>query len=229
MKKKKVFFIALLVIIYIGCELKNNRVVKRTTRKIKKRKTVAKKPVVRKIKPAVVSIDKFNGVIEDFEKDLKYWHYSRRNDTSLKKLPVNSQNIGIFEFNAPYSAEEFHSHINYIVYRRKMDFSPFKGIKFKAKGHVAGFYKIKILEKEDFYPGHNVQEVWYERFRVNNTWQNYKILFSSMGVEEYYEQNYVSDNVQTFANIIGVCITAQNISIKGSIKGKIFVDDIKLF
>ena len=243
MRKIEIFFLILLI---ISCDSKFKRTVKRK-KAIKKQnivqqkvKTVIKKQniVQKKVKSVkrintpkkrIVVVDNFNGVIEDFEKSLKYWQYTSKNNGIFNKIPLHSGNIGEFEFNAPYSREEFHPHINYIMYMRKMDFSKYNGIKFIAKGAPTILYKIKIMEKEVFYSGYDVKEVWYKIFRVNNAWKKYRIFFKDMQVEEYYEQDYVSDNIQVFTNVIGISITAQNMSTRGLIKGEIYIDDIELF
>ncbi len=243
MRKIVILFIILLI---ISCDSKFKRIVKRK-KTIKKRNIVqkkVKKPIIKQNivqkkvksvkrintpKKCIEAVDNFNGVIEDFEKSLKYWQYTGKNNGIFNKIPLHSGNIGKFEFNAPYSREEYHPHINLTMYRRKMDFSKYKGIKFIAKGAPTILYKIKILEREVFYSGYDVKEVWYKIFRINNAWKKYRIFFKDMQVEEYYEQDYVSDNIQVFTNVIGINITAQNMSTRGLIKGIIYIDDIELF
>ena len=110
-----------------------------------------------------------------------------------------------------------------------MNFKNYSGIKFIAKGKHNILYKIKIYEKEDYYKGRDVKEVWYKPFRVYGQWKEFKISFKEMVIEEYWEQEYISDNIQAFTNIAGVSITAQNLSSKEPVKGRIFLDNIELY
>lgn len=233
MKRILIFLIVLLI---ISCDSTTRQLVKKTV--IKKNNNIIyekkKENVINENKIALDRnneiLDKFNGVIEDFEKNLHYWTYSKTQPASLNRISMdNGASIGQFVFEAPYCKEEYHPNINHIFYSRKMDFNKYKGIRFMAKGEGAALYKIKILEKEEYYPGKNVNEVWYKVFRVNGDWQEYKILFKEMQVEEYWEQNYISDNIQVFTNVIGISITAQNMSIRDNIKGVLFIDNIELY
>ena len=210
MKKIKLLFILLII---INCQSQETHIVKKTI-----------------INNQDNSIhDKFNGIIEDFEENLKYWTYNQKNNTALTKVLLNNINVGKFIFNAPYSQEEYHTHINYIFYKRKMDFSKYRGIKFTAKGNSIIRYKIKIFEKEDYYEGQDAKEIWYKIFEVHENWEEYMIFFNEMQVEEYWEQDYVSDNAQVFTSIVGISITAQNISTRNPVKGALYIDNIELF
>jgi len=170
----------------------------------------------------------FNGIIEDFEKGLQYWEFSKNVETVLTRITVDDQNIGQLNFNARFSLEEYNPYIHTMMYRRKMDFRKYKGVKFSAKGDSDILYKFKIFEKEHYYRK-SCNEVWYRVFKVKEEWQEFKISFSDMIVEEYWEQDYISDNLQIFTNIVGIGITAQNRTINKEIKGIFYIDNIVLY
>jgi len=228
MKKRikiNLFLFIILILFLISCVSKPVK-----EKIIKKNNVIKTNKIMKKEIKSSVDIDKFTGIIDDFEDGLKYWVWSSRNNTSFKRITENGKNhIGEFSFKAIYSPEEFHSQINIVLYKRKMDFSSFKGIRFFAKGTGKVLFKIKILEKEDYYKEKNVNEIWYKIFKVDNTWKEYVLLFKEMQVEEYYEQDYISDNLQVFTNIVGICFTAQNMSTTEAIDGKLYIDDIELF
>lgn len=171
----------------------------------------------------------FNGVIEDFESQLDFWNSYFESKAVFKKITMEDMNVGIFEFDAPYSLEEYHQFIPAIIYKRKMDFTPYQGVKFLAKGQSDIMFKFKIFEKENYYDDKRGREVWFKEFYVQSKWQEYRIDFNEMNVEEFWEQNYISDNFQMFTNIIGICITAQNTQKKGTIRGQLYIDNIMLY
>ena len=219
MKKTKLLFIILII---LNCKSQETRFITKTLINNEGN------PICEKLEK-LEKFDEFNGIIENFEKKLEYWSYNHKNNTFLEKTVFSNINVGKFIFSAPYSHEEFHPNINYIFYNRKMDFSKYKGIRFIAKGGNSILYKIKIFEKEDYYKGEKVNETWYKTFEVQGNWKEYKILFNEMQVEEYWEQDYISDNIQIFTNIVGISITAQNISSRNDIKGTLYIDNIELY
>ncbi len=171
----------------------------------------------------------FDGIIDDFEATLSYWHYDKKLDNNFNRKFIDNLNIGKFIFIAKFSQEEFHPYINEIIYKRKMNFSKYHGVIFYAKGDSRILYKLKILEMEDHFNNQNGYEIWYKVFAVDNQWREFRIDFNDMRVEEYWEQNYISDNIRVFTNIMGISFTAQNISYPKNISGNLYIDNIELY
>jgi len=186
-------------------------------------------PEISPMKIPLMAENEFDGVIENFEKNLQYWSMDYSTGSFLNKVNISNYNIGEFKFKAIYCSEEYHPDISIIRYRRKMDFSPYKGIRFIARGTRSALYKIKIYEREEYFRDFDVDEIWYRKFRVNNEWNEFRILFKDMEVEEYWEQDYVSDNLQVFTNITGIAITAQNMASTKPIRGTLYIDNIELY
>ncbi len=111
-----------------------------------------------------------------------------------------------------------------------MNFKNYKGIKFLAKSDIRDIiFKIKIHEEEEYFNPNRTEEIWYTRFKVKPSWSEYKISFRDMDVEEYYEQNYMSDNKQNFTNISGIEISVQNFAKTDTIVGELYLDNITLY
>ncbi len=178
----------------------------------------------------------FNGIIEDFENDLRYWS-TKAEVPNLASLLIKPQkidnkkinNIGILKFKVGFSREYYSPKFPVFIYLRKMNFSKYNGVQFSAKGTSDVVYKFKILEVENYESDRNIKEIWFSEFRVSDNWQEFRLPFSRMEVEEYWEQDYVSDNRQIFTNIAGIEISVQNNSIPSFINGTLYIDNIKLY
>lgn len=185
------------------------------------------KPILQEDNTTFSDNQSFNGIIEDFKHDLKYWNFA--SEMSLTKIKDGDKPIGVFQCSLPYSIEEYGNHVKQIRYFRTMNFSKFYGIKLVAKGTPGVIYKVKIYKPENYYPGHNTEEIWYAKFQVRTNWEEYKILFKEMEVEEFYEQDYISNNEQNFTNISGIGISAQNNREPTNFKGELYLEKIELF
>lgn len=170
----------------------------------------------------------FNGLIDDFEENLSYWHIHGV-PASFSRRGEKSGTVGHLGFKLGYSPEEFEGDIAFLRYARRMNFRSYRGIRFMARGSPEILFKIRIREREERLAGQVTDEVWFKPFRAGEEWGEYRIPFGEMQVEEYYEQDYISDNIQVFTNIAMVEISAQNRSRTEAVSGELFLDDIRLY
>jgi len=170
-------------------------------------------------------------LIDNFESDDNHWGLiiageSRAFFNIVSDKPNNK--AAYLNYEIKFSDEEYSPNRVSLVYNHKMNFKSYNGISFTAKGDSKFIYKVKVFEVENYYMG-NKKEVWYKTFKVTPEFKLYKINFNEMKVEEFFEQDYVSDNIQTFTNISGIGFTIQNGFSADMDKGNLYIDNILLF
>ncbi|MDD5066915.1 MAG: carbohydrate binding domain-containing protein [bacterium] len=221
MKLLKLIFCILFL---AGCHSNEAGIIKNDVQTVKKEPLPLKTMFIPE-RPAV-----FNGLIEDFEQNLFYWDSAPGINGQELTLDREAQNsIGVFRFQAVYSADEYSDRIIIFQYKRKMDFSRFRGIRFLARGTPEIQFKIRIYEKENYLKDTFSDEIWYKIFKVKKDWIEHRIPFYDLQVEEYYEQDYISDTKQVFTNIAGIGISARNFSRTETIPGELYLDNISLY
>ncbi len=216
--KAKIVISLIFLWIFISCSAEKKNIVKIAE---------IKQPAPKKIQPEV-----FNGIIDNFEK-FSLWQKKNLDNNFItlrviKDLEKVSNHIGEIDYRIGYSTEEYKSYVLLELYK-KMNFSKYNGVMFTAKGTDNVKFRFKIYEVEEYLPGEKIKEIWYRDFRVSDKWEEYKLPFSSLRVEEYWEQDYVSDNIQVFTNIAGVAITAFNSKTPEFVEGTLYIDNIKLY
>lgn len=171
--------------------------------------------------------DSFNGIIDDFENNLVFW---KENNAKIITQRENNNHICIFKFKAAFSPELSEDSISSIRYNRKMNFQRYKGIKFSAKSDYSDIlFKMRVYEKENYFKNKRTNEIWYKSFKVTPAWLEYRVSFKDMRVEEYYEQDYISDGIQIFSEILGIEISAHNLAKNDTIDGELYLDNIMLY
>ncbi len=216
----KNIYTVIFISLFIGCAAEKKIVLNQEPKKIIQKK---------------IKLDVFNGIIEDFEHGLNYWSKKSIEKNFITLYATDSgilnkvkNKIGVINYTIGYSTDYYKTYA-ILEYYKKMNFSKYKGIQFIARGNEDVNFRFKIYEMEEYKPGENIKEVWYYDFKADNNWAEYKLPFSRMQVEEYWEQNYVSDNQQIFTNIAGIAISVKNSHTPGYITGNLYIDDIKLY
>lgn len=218
MRRNLLLFIV--IIIAYNCNtVKRNITVKLPSQEEKT--VILKKPVI--IIPDIPLIDNFEGT-------LSLWRIKINGDATgnLSIIETNKNKIGHLTYRVRYSDEEYSPHNVTIIYTRRMDFSKYSGIRFYAYGTPTVTFKLKIYEIENYY-GSEKREIWYKSFKVTQEWKVYRIPFNQMKVEEFFEQDYVSDNIQSLSNIIGIAFSVQNNFISEPVNGDLYIDNIELY
>lgn len=169
-------------------------------------------------------------LIDNFEGALSLWRIKLSGEATgnLSIIETNNNKIGHLTYKVGYSDEEYSPHSVTMIYTRKMDFTKYSGIKFSAYGTPTVVFKLKMFEIEDYY-GKEKKEIWYKSFKVTQKWKVYRIPFNQMEVEEFFEQDYVSDNIQSLSNIIGIAFSVQNNFISEPVEGELYIDNIELY
>jgi len=171
-------------------------------------------------------------LIDNFENPFPFWKLVVGENSDGKFLIESQENnrIGVLYYKVPFSNEEFPPYYVGILYEREFNFTNFKGIMFYAYSDNQDInLKLKLYESEIF-NNENKIEIWYKKIKLNSKLELYKINFNEFIVEEFYEQNYVSDNIMNLEKIIGVGIFIENNNrYNDLLSGKLYIDDIKLF
>lgn len=170
-------------------------------------------------------------VIENFENSIDLWRLVIGKDSygRLEKEFISNNNVGVLFYSVPFSDEEFSPYFVGILYEKSFDLSKFKGLKFYASSDNQDItVKLKIFEIE-YFANEPKKEIWYKKIKLSNQWQLYRIDFNTLSVEEFYEQDYVSDNIQNFQNVSGIAIFVQNNKKSESISGKLYIDNIEVY
>ncbi len=219
MKKFYVIFIS--VVLFFGCNT------------VQQERIYVKKPEIKRIPKPVKLICNMPDIplIDNFEGDILLWEIKTNGEAGGKINIINDGNENkvvhlIYKIN--YSSDNYSPHAVTIIYTRKMNFSNYKGIKFYASGTPTVSYKLKVFEIENYW-NENRKEIWCKSFKVSQKWKVYRIPFNQMEVEEYYEQDYVSDNIQTFTNISGIAFSVQNNFLPQTVSGELYLDNIELY
>jgi len=174
---------------------------------------------------------KFPPLIEDFEEPSNYWLPVEKGLAGIDITMIEFQNnkICVLTFsNIRYCRYEYPSDFAGIQLNKSFDFSPFRGITFTAKGTPCFDYKIKIFEKELSSSGLRY-EIWFKKFKIKPYWQTYSFNFNELISEEYFEQDYMGDEIFNPTNIGGIGIFIQNNSTGSLDYGKLYIDNIMVF
>lgn len=168
-------------------------------------------------------------MIDDFESDL-FWELECKGESQgwLDIIGDNHNKFANLIYAIQYSKEKVSPHQVNMVLRRKMDLSQYKGIKFSARGTPRFILKIKLYEKENYYKEEK-KEIWYKMFTVSPEWKDYQIAFDQMEVTEYYEQDYVSNDLQELTNVSGIGFSVQNNIVTQNVKGEFCIDNVQLY
>jgi len=112
---------------------------------------------------------------------------------------------------------------------KKHSFTKYKGLTFFAKAQGNLKMKLSVYEQNEWANGLKPVEIWSKIIKLTPNWKKYKVYFSKLQSEEYYEQDFVGDQILDLSRTQKIGVSLDNSEPLDSASGIIFLDDIYLF
>lgn len=227
---KKVFIFLVILTGFLSCSITKQAVIVQPP-VLKVENPIPEVKLVKIKKP--VQIDNFK-IIDTFEKGIDKWKQSA---TYLSKLSLaetkgrTETSHGLAVRYQLKSARAFtvDSDKISIAILKKHSFTKYKGLTFFAKGQGNLKMKLSLYEQNEWANGLNPVEIWSKMIKLTPHWKKYKVYFSNLKSEEYYEQDFVGDQILDLSHTQKIGVSIDNSKPLDSASGTIFLDDIYLF
>jgi len=227
--KKVIIFLVILTGLLSCSTTKHDIIVQPPVSKVEK--TILKVKLVEPKKS--VQIDDFK-IIDTFEKGIDKWQQSASYLSKLSLVETTGRTETSHGLSVRYTLKSTRSFTVspdkiLISILKKHSFTQYKGLTFFAKGQGNLKMKLSVYEQNEWANGLKPVEIWSKMIKLTTNWKKYKVYFSKLQSEEYYEQDFVGDQILDLSRTQKIGVSLDNSEPLDSASGIIFLDDIYLF
>jgi hypothetical protein len=173
-------------------------------------------------------------IIDDFEHGLKKWKVLsssvlKSDIDEMVSIQTNNTVVRISYVMPSQRQIRLNPDTLLVKIRKDARFERYKGIRFMARAVPTVNMSVILIETNQVRKDLIGTEIWGKRVLLTPSWQQFRIDFKQLKHDEYYEQNYMGDDIQDLTSIRQVGFRIDNAIPLESKSGCFYLDDIYLY
>jgi hypothetical protein len=173
-------------------------------------------------------------IIDDFEHGLKKWKVLtssaiKAEIDEMYSIQTNNTVVRVTYVMPSQRQIRLNPDSLMVKVRKDARFEKYKGIRFMARATPSINLSVILIETNQVRKDIVATELWCKKVLLTSSWQQFRVDFKQLKHEEYYEQNYMGDDIQDLTSIKQVGFRIDNAVPLESKTGSFFLDDIYIY